>query len=522
MVYALQDMTLARGSVRRRLRRGEGGFTLIEVAISLLVLSVAVLSIALAYPMGIKAQRLSRFQLFAATKVLDVMDIWGQGEMDQPSRQSEFAELCASPVMRRPCDLDKVMDRNGIGLFPVPPTIARRIDSDNDEIQRIIDEGGSIYYTDPKPAEMGWFQRVYRNSHTGNEIYMQASYEDLMRPYDAKLAVMGQTLVFGVVGYPQQNALPHHPIQAFPYYDAYPNGPQFYEYWTWNLILANGWPKGYLTDYYGTKEAYSIYHTWNGSYAPFKYLWMCRPSNYGNVYRPTVLADDLAYLDLAVDLVKAICTVADYDTMRVGSEDLPVPKLPQALPSAPWKLPHEAGVSEQVFPKPYKILAYKWLADAAAMCTYPKFDVPSNPDYDDSCTYAQRCHEAALQWAMRYCAANPYDWGAERAVNRQACFDYPLLQHDLFPTGTKSAPTGLYPPVPGHQSRRPYRLEHRTVVLPDQSLLGRPCALQPLREVRSQRALPPDRLLGRRLARLRGFRVRSVCADGRRVLVRPL
>jgi len=36
-----------------------------------------------------------------------------------------------------------------IGLLPLPLTIAKRLDSDGDEMAKLLDEGGYLYYIQP-------------------------------------------------------------------------------------------------------------------------------------------------------------------------------------------------------------------------------------------------------------------------------------------------------------------------------------------------------------------------------------
>lgn len=50
---------------RRDTRRG---FTLFEVALSLVIVATAVLSVLLIFPVGIKAQQLARFRLYASSR----------------------------------------------------------------------------------------------------------------------------------------------------------------------------------------------------------------------------------------------------------------------------------------------------------------------------------------------------------------------------------------------------------------------------------------------------------------------
>ena len=50
-------------------------FTLFEVAISLALVTVGVISVLMLMPIGIKAQQLSRYELLAAAKAIDIMSV---------------------------------------------------------------------------------------------------------------------------------------------------------------------------------------------------------------------------------------------------------------------------------------------------------------------------------------------------------------------------------------------------------------------------------------------------------------
>jgi hypothetical protein len=55
-------------------------------------------------------------------------------------------------------------------------------------------------------------------------------------------------------------------------------------------------------------------------------------------------------------------------------------------------------------------------------------------------------HDRSIQFAMRYAASFPYDWGAPRPYNRCIMTDYPLFEYDMFsPThkGTISGTGGM-------------------------------------------------------------------------------
>src|SRR5262245_50422612 len=86
--------------------RMRSGFTLCEIALSLLILSVAVLSSLLVYPIGIKAQHLARYQVYAGVKAVEIMDNWTNDGHVCWERQTEAEKLGQCTLMRWSVDLD--------------------------------------------------------------------------------------------------------------------------------------------------------------------------------------------------------------------------------------------------------------------------------------------------------------------------------------------------------------------------------------------------------------------------------
>jgi hypothetical protein len=181
----------------------------------------------------------------------------------------------------------------------------------------------------------------------------------------------------------------------------------FRDYLNWVTL---GWPQKSLLD---------------AVKASMKQGWLVNNGNaYGTRSTPPIVtaitADDVDNNLLACEaLVTALGIPC---TMHASGRQLPKP--PQPLPAGPWALS-----DGQIFPKPYTVLAIKWLAHAAVRRTGFLLDRPATADQKD---YAAAMHEVCLQWAVRYASANPYDWGADRPLNRELCTDFPLLQYDLF------------------------------------------------------------------------------------------
>src|SRR4051812_31554157 len=72
-VIACVDRRTA-GTARRQARHSAGAFTLFEVAISLVILAVGVITVMGMFPAGLKAQQMSRFQLYAAAKAEEMVE----------------------------------------------------------------------------------------------------------------------------------------------------------------------------------------------------------------------------------------------------------------------------------------------------------------------------------------------------------------------------------------------------------------------------------------------------------------
>lgn len=223
------------------LHHHRSGFTLVEVAIATMVLVTASLVVLMLLPSAMQAQQDSRFKIISALHAQTVSESfyqhhfdlrrekafynhyvshytgvarglsWDLDAKDQNTKQASFAMLGPGGQF----DLEQVILNDG-GNYPVPPAITARIDSPGDEIRRIVDAGGNLFYFDP--INMGKLDvkvrqlRDYRNERT-----------DL------------QKVVWGVVGAPQQNVLalaPHQPNV----YETYPFPPR-----AWPRALDRTW-----------------------------------------------------------------------------------------------------------------------------------------------------------------------------------------------------------------------------------------------------------------------------------------
>ena len=181
------------------------GFTLGEVAISAALLTIGVLVLALFIPAGLKAQQQARFKLYAAAQVVDMIETFTNAPQIQAEAKLEAAapwDVASGYAAYQP-DFEQKLASAMYGIAPVPTRIAQRLDSTDNLIQKILADGGRLYFTNPRGSA---------GLQAQNVLAMQP-------PSDA------QRIVFAVVGSPQQNALPHLPMQAWPQYIPYPSGP---------------------------------------------------------------------------------------------------------------------------------------------------------------------------------------------------------------------------------------------------------------------------------------------------------
>src|SRR3954468_7262764 len=162
--------------------------TLFEVAIALLIAAVAVTAAMLAAPGGLKARQLARFRLLAAMKAEEIAELAADAPNDNTGLDSEAFQPWDVPIAHRVFapDLESRVASPPYGIMPLPVAIARRLDSDGDEIQRLLDQGDN--HTDAQSTPIGQMR------------------EDLVRATQDPPPSDSQRLVFAVVGEAQQNA----------------------------------------------------------------------------------------------------------------------------------------------------------------------------------------------------------------------------------------------------------------------------------------------------------------------------
>jgi hypothetical protein len=196
-------MRLNAGSSARASARG---FTLFEVAISLALVAFGLVSVLMLFPAGIKAQQLSRYQILASVRAMEMVDIFSSATDASLmlDREGPHPWDTATSYHAYAPDLETRIGTFRFGLFPLPPDIAKRLDSDGDEIQRILAEGAYVYYSQPS-ATSGF-----------NPVGARAN---LPAPNEA------QKIICAVTGYAQQNAIPSLSYKDWPYHVPYPSPP---------------------------------------------------------------------------------------------------------------------------------------------------------------------------------------------------------------------------------------------------------------------------------------------------------
>jgi prepilin-type N-terminal cleavage/methylation domain-containing protein len=202
----------------RPLRPARRGFTLFEVAVSLLILAISVLAVVLLFPLGIRAEQMARFQLYASAQMVLMADVFASPEHRFHESQYEAEKLGQSTATATITDLERGRQSaffNLLPILPLPDEIARRLDSDGDEIQRVLDQGAKLFYINPR-APMSMDARVHGNSGGALTGWTES---------DLRLAPEQRKLVVAIVGYAQQDALRCHPCLGWPYHDFYPSPP---------------------------------------------------------------------------------------------------------------------------------------------------------------------------------------------------------------------------------------------------------------------------------------------------------
>lgn len=455
-----------------------GGFTLFEVAISLAVVSIGIITVLMLIPSGLQQLTAQRFRIYASAVASQLIDVYAHGDASQVFIDHEAPRPWDIPIDRRvnAPDLETRVSNQRYGLMPLPSDIAKRLDSDGDEIKQIVDRGGQVFYLQPNVA----------NSWREDIIPVQPP-NDLQR------------LVIGVVGDAQQNAAYSFPQKRWPYYNVVPGPPLHALH-----VKSTGWSAD-------NPSAISTPANIKGDLDNMPALWM---STHGTYCWQTMADPD-------PKLAELFNAFWDYlwwggtnrhipTTFREEEEQNPVPavryytanaadyarrynirrKLGLFLQKA-CEYAQSTGLTKETLetylttapPVTYpfetmdtaiagrRVLALSYLSSAFMCLTrWHTIEPPREPGIDapsigpGAGVPLETFYQITLPYAglapvthdhitnlvrntrytyYRFCASNPYNWGVPRAIEHANMMDYPLLELDLFREPAQGSVWGL-------------------------------------------------------------------------------
>jgi hypothetical protein len=395
---------------------------------------------------------MARMRVIAGVKAEEIIDSFATSANANPSTESEAPnawDVAAGYKVMSP-DLETRINTHRYGIMPVPLTIARRLDSDNDEIAKVLAEGGQLFYSQAAGAtglEEVTLGKADKLADLPTTPLEDATLGKVVKQHDA----LTQRLVFAVVGYAQSNHLAFLPQKAWPYYAGYPSPPGHGE--TKNRALYR--PSDSLVFSYqgctiglwegvGSGGPDNGLGTTDGDIAE---VFESRTGAPKSGYKPYGLggskdeAGAIRYLQSALWYVTRKGLGTDwYDPpagfvikTKVAERMLAFKALADG---EQWKyvqafrfLSHAATCMTR-----WKNLAQLGGQPSAGIgFTIPAATIPSGNSPELVLTHDKIVyfHELCLQMAMLYCASQPYDWGAPRPTQRALFTDHPLIEYDL-------------------------------------------------------------------------------------------
>ena len=425
------------------------GFTLFEVALSLALVASGVISIIMIFPIGLKAVQQSRFQLYAAAKAEEMIEQFSTAHFDNATSDTEGPNCwdAASSYRSQTWDLDARISSHRYGMMPLPLDIARRLDSNDDEIARIIAEGGYVYYSQPLAS-----------SGLQEQSQLQAP------PNEA------QKLIIGITGYAQQNAMPIFPMKNWPYFASFPSPPIHYCHMLDNWLPPPNTSATAGSNYYDVYRfpsgGESLSNFWEstrilgpgvpGTNNPIPGTdpdmqkvvdWPESGERYGFVpYGFTATAPTRAAAIRYVQATLWYCQKKGLPTtFWDNTNDVPITPttvvpsfIPSTAPADKWKqvqamrfLSHAATC----------LTAWYSLSNGAAaedltrgvrIPTVTLDGIAGPADLRITDNLIRYYHERSVKLVMEFAAHYPYDWAVPRPIERTIMVDYPLLQYDLF------------------------------------------------------------------------------------------
>ncbi|TVR14745.1 MAG: hypothetical protein EA401_03895 [Planctomycetota bacterium] len=188
-------------------------FTLAEIAFSLAIVALGVVTIFLMIPEGIRTQSEVRYKVIAAAKAQEIINHLRQHapgmafDARNQDKEGVFPWDTATTYKSMAPDLESMLENQRGNIKPLPERIARRLESENDEIRGILNNGGRLYYF--YPGVPGQAVEGVRSS-----------------PMDLNWIDGSRKLVFAVIGASQHNSILYHPsVKIGPYQDFIPSPP---------------------------------------------------------------------------------------------------------------------------------------------------------------------------------------------------------------------------------------------------------------------------------------------------------
>jgi hypothetical protein len=412
------------------------GFTLFEVALSLVLVATGVVTLLILLPTGMRQINLQRYRTYAAAVANQLIDVYAHADPSYAYGDHEGPGPWDVPVDRRvnAPDLELRCSNQRYGLLPLPLEIARRIDSDGDELKSLLDRGGYVYYLQPNVAN-AW----------RDDLMPVAPPNDLQR------------MIVGVVGDAQHNAAFSLPMKRWPYYGTVPAPPLHVIHnprlgWDSRDPLAPGsLPRELLKP-----EDAAMPQAWKDNHATYcwqacvdpdprlvkvfngfwDYIWIREfPTERGERQRVALGA----YVQAVVDYCAASALTAADLTRFLDT--------PPLMPY-PW-LGQDPAVTAK------KVLALTYLSHALMCLTrWHKLDRVVNglasltdgvdlpaayPVSYTSLTLPAITHTRITNLVrnvryvyFRFTASDPYNWAVPRPIEHATMMDYPLLELDLF------------------------------------------------------------------------------------------
>jgi hypothetical protein len=479
------------GSENTRQRQG---FTLFEVAISLAIMGFAVVSVLMVFPLGLKEQQQARARLLAATKTMELIEYFSGKSTSERMAEFETPE----PWDTRPfCytntrwDLESRLARFDSGIRPLPLDIAKRLDSDGDEIQRLLGEGAYLYYADAAMIP-------------GVDIRLK----------NPSPPVESNKIIFAVSGYAQNNAVPVLPWKAWPYRAAYPSPPlgaafqgsrfaaevdvnvylqknywdnnkkAYVDYDTW-VTMLEGWRSNGAIPALPSerdvlmKDVFVKAHEYTQTVNPFKTPTTFDPSSQSMELgtRRTALAEaSLAFArqafadaGIATDYDTYVIAngVADSATLRTLGEKYTTEFIKRCVAAEGNLDPSPVTTKESARTKlGLEVQAWRFVALAAATYYVREEKDTTEPDLSKlslggtplTLDRLRYYHDRCTTTVMRYAASFPYDWTAPRPQARAIMMDQPLFEFDLFTaprsgtiSGSGNVAAAMWRPIPAQR-----------------------------------------------------------------------